>query len=208
MLNHKYVIEFKAAAYTEIKALTGKHIWDEVRVIKKAHRLPTMQVFTYKENLDNYIIRFKARLVIYGDLQAVSQKKVKAITAAYQTFRLLCTLIASFNLNVIQINAVNAFVNALVDNKVYLIPPKGIDLPPGFSFRLRKAIYRLQKSPKLWFLEMSAALQSMGLKAVPDKLYLYIYPTKPIFIFFYVNNILIIRHLSYYQQIKDILKQL
>ena len=128
--------------------------------------------------------------------------------AAYWTFCLLCALITGFDLNVIQINAINAFINALVNNKVYLIPPKGIDLLPGFFFCLKKAIYRLQKSPKLWFLEMSTALQSMGLKAVLDKPYLYVYPTKPIFVFFYINDILIIRHLSYRQQIEDILKQL
>ena len=129
-----------------------------------------MWVFTYKKNSDGFITRFKARLVVYKDLQAASQEEVKAITAAYWTFRLLYALIAGFDLNVIQINAVNAFVNALVNDEVYLIPPKGIDLPPGFSLRLRKAIYRLRKSPKLWFLEMSAALQSIGLKAIPDKL--------------------------------------
>jgi len=43
---------------------------------------------------------------------------------------------------------------------------------------------------------MSAALRSMGLKAVPDKPYLYIHPTEPIFVFFYVDDILIIGHLS------------
>ena len=197
MLNHKYATEYKAAARTEIKTLTGKHTWDEVRLIKKVHRLPTMWVFTYKEDSDGYITRFKARLVVRGDLQAVTQEEVKAITAAYRTFRLLCALIAGFDLDVIQIDAVNAFVNALVDDEVYLIPPEGIDLPLRFSLRLRKAIYKLQKSPKLWFLEIFVTLQSIGLKAVPDKLYLYIYPTKPIFIFFYINNILIIRHLSY-----------
>jgi hypothetical protein len=40
----------------------------------------------------------------------------------------------------------------------------------------------------------------MGLKAIPDEPYLYVHPTKPIFVFFYINNILIIGHLSYYQQ--------
>ena len=68
MLNYKYAIEFKAATYTEIKALTGKHTQDEVRLIKKAYQLPTIQVFTYKEDLDGYIIRFKAYLVVRGDL--------------------------------------------------------------------------------------------------------------------------------------------
>ena len=78
--------------------------------------------------------------------------------AAYWTFRLLCAFIAGFNLDVIQINAVNAFINALVDDEVYFIPLKGVDLLPGFSLRLRKVIYGLRKSLKLWFLEMSAAL--------------------------------------------------
>jgi len=198
MLNHKYTTEFKAAAHTEIRALTRKQTWDKVRLIGKVHRLPTIWVFTYKEDSDGFITRFKACLVVRGDLQAVSQEEVKAITAAYRTFRLLYALIASFDLDVIQINAVNAFINALVDNKVYLIPPKGIDLPPRFSLRLRKAMYGLRKSPKLWFLEMSAALQSIGLKVVPNKPCLYVHPTKPIFIFFYVDDILIIGHLSCY----------
>ena len=68
MLNYKYAIEFKVAAYTKIKALIGKHTQDKVRLVKKAYRLPTIQVFTYKEDLDGYIMRFKAYLVIYGDL--------------------------------------------------------------------------------------------------------------------------------------------
>ena len=45
---------------------------------------------------------------------------------------------------------------------------------------------------------MSAALQSMGLKTVPNKPYFYIHSTEPIFVFFYVDEILIIKHLSYY----------
>ena len=68
MLNYKYAIEFKAATYTKMKALTRKYTQDEVRLVKKAYRLPTIQVFTYKEDLDSYITRFKARLVVCRDL--------------------------------------------------------------------------------------------------------------------------------------------
>ncbi len=67
MFNHKYAIEYKAATRTKIKTLTGKHTQDEVRLIKKVYRLPTIQVFIYKEDLDGYIMRFKACLVIYKD---------------------------------------------------------------------------------------------------------------------------------------------
>jgi len=37
MLNYKYAIEFKAAAYTKIKALTGKQTWDKVQLVKKVY---------------------------------------------------------------------------------------------------------------------------------------------------------------------------
>ena len=78
--------------------------------------------------------------------------------AAYWTFCLLCTLIIGFDLNIIQIDAVNTFINTLVDNEVYFIPFKGMDLLPRSSLCLRKVMYRLQKSLKLWFLEMSVTL--------------------------------------------------
>ena len=68
MLDYKYAIEFKAATYTKIKALIGKYTQDKVRLVKRAYQLPTMWVFTYKEDLDGYIIRFKARLVVRKDL--------------------------------------------------------------------------------------------------------------------------------------------
>ena len=68
MLNYRYATEFKVATHTEIKALMGKHTQDEVWLVKKVYQLPTMQVFTYKEDLDGFIMRFKAYLVIYKDL--------------------------------------------------------------------------------------------------------------------------------------------
>ena len=68
ILNYKYVIEYKAAAQTKIKTLTRKYTQDKVWLIKKVYRLPIMWVFTYKEDVDGFIIRFKACLVVYRDL--------------------------------------------------------------------------------------------------------------------------------------------
>ena len=35
MFNYKYIIEFKAATHTKMKALTEKYTWDKVQLIKK-----------------------------------------------------------------------------------------------------------------------------------------------------------------------------
>jgi hypothetical protein len=42
------------------------------------------------------------------------------ITGAYRTFRLLTALVAAFDLDIIQLDAVNAFINADLDQDVYI----------------------------------------------------------------------------------------
>ena len=105
-------------------------------------------------------------------------------------------------------DAVNAFVNALVDEEIYLVPLNGLDVASGISLRLRKALYGLRKSLKLWFLEISATLRAMGLQPVPDEQCLYVHPSKPIFVFFYVDDILIIGHPTVREEMEDILTKL
>ena len=57
--------------------------------------------------------------------------------------------------------------------------------------KLWKSLYGLYKSLKLWFIEILATLHRLGLIPVPNKPYLFVYPTRPIMIFFYVNDILL-----------------
>jgi hypothetical protein len=208
MLVHKYATEFKAAVRVELRGLTTKHIWDEVRPAEKVFRLPTMWVFTYKTDSDGFVTRFKARLVARGDLQAISKDEVKALTAAYRTFRLLCALICAFDLDVIQLDAINAFANALIDQEIYISPPSGLEVSPGVSLRLRKALYGLRKSPKLWFLEISAALKHMGYQPVPDEPCLFVHPIKLLFVFFYVDDILVIGHPTLHKEMEEIVHKL
>ncbi|RMZ81072.1 hypothetical protein DV738_g2358, partial [Chaetothyriales sp. CBS 135597] len=103
VVNNPYEDEFKAAIRTELKSLRSKH----------AHLGR------------GFIVRFKARLVIRGDLQDISNDEVRAITAEHSTLRILCALIATFDLDVIQADAVNAFVSAFIDEEIYLTPPQG-----------------------------------------------------------------------------------
>jgi hypothetical protein len=76
---------------------------------------------------------------------------MRATTLASTTFQTLMAITARFNLETIQIDAVNAFIYCDLDKVVY------IKLPPGFNkgktdkvLRLRKALYGLQRSPLLW----------------------------------------------------------
>lgn len=101
-------------------------------------------------------------------------------------------LVAAFDLEVIHLDAVNAFVNADVDEEVHITMPEGYkEGRKDMVLKLRKALYGLRKSPKLWFIEISATLRRLGLIPVPDEPCLFVHPTKPILIFFYVDDILL-----------------
>jgi hypothetical protein len=62
-----------------------------------AEILPLMWVFTYKFNEDGYLYKFKARLVVRGDLQQ-DYGDTYAATLAAKIFRCLIALAAAFDL--------------------------------------------------------------------------------------------------------------
>jgi hypothetical protein len=59
----------RAAAHKEMRALLSKNTWDEVQKSSQTNTLPTKWVFSYKEDSDGYVTKFKARLCARGDLQ-------------------------------------------------------------------------------------------------------------------------------------------
>ena len=162
MMNHPMSTHFRAAAHKEIKALIAKHTWDEVIRPPKTNILPTKWVFLYKKDTDGYVTKFKARLCARGDLQSgVNKHDVAALTGAYRTFRMLMALTAAFDLDVIQLDAVNAFVNADLDEDVYISCPDGYkDAGRDICLKLRKALYGLRKSPRLWHTEFTTDRKS------------------------------------------------
>jgi hypothetical protein len=56
---------------------------------------------------------------------------------------------ARFDLEMIQYDAVNTFVHAKLDDKVFMRMPDGYK-KPGVILKLNKALYSLRKSPLLW----------------------------------------------------------
>ena len=82
--------------------------------------MPVIQVFTYKTNNNGYLIRFKACLYTRDNLQESVYKDIYTTTLAAKLFRALMAIIAVFNLNCQQGNAVNAFTNSEINKVVYI----------------------------------------------------------------------------------------
>jgi hypothetical protein len=120
MLKHPHLVEFRKAADREFNALLEKGTFKYIKKLKiddTKEPLPLMWVFTYKFDQDRYLLKHKAQLVARRDLQYTAEDTYTATLAA-QTFRAIIAIVAAFDLETQQYNAVNAFANALLTNLI------------------------------------------------------------------------------------------
>jgi hypothetical protein len=61
---------------------------------------------------------------------------------------------------VFAIDVVGAFLNANANDNVYFYMPQGFE--EGKVLKLKKALYRLRQSPKLWYNTLASALHGLG----------------------------------------------
>ena len=120
-----------------------------------------------------------------GDQEKEQEQETYAATLAGRSFRTLIALAAKHDLELIQYDATNAFVNASLDDDVYMTMPLG-HRKPGLVLKLQKALYRLRKSPLLWYRELTKSLSEFGFKPVPYEPCCYTYDG--VIIFFYVDD--------------------
>ena len=113
MLAHPYTSQFKIATNKEFNTLLAKKTFEYVDEYSEEKPLPLMWVFKYKFDSDGYLIKYKARLYARGDLQSTDEDTYAATLAA-QTFRAMMSLVAAYDLETRQYDAINAFVNALL----------------------------------------------------------------------------------------------
>jgi hypothetical protein len=107
-----------------------------------------MWVFTYKTDKHGMLQNYKARLVVCGNQQESGDLPTRTTTLAATSFRTLMAITAKFDLETIQLDAVNAFVNAKLDELVYMRTPPGFPIR-NHVLRLNRALYGLRRSPLL-----------------------------------------------------------
>src|SRR5208282_3429447 len=140
MLKHEHSIEFKKAADKEFEALLQKETFKYVEksnINDKLPLLPLMWVFTYKFDQDGFLLKHKARLVARGDLQYTAEDTYAATLAA-QTFRAVMAIVAAFDLETRQYDAVNAFANATLPTPIPCYCAEGYERS-GFVLWVQKA---------------------------------------------------------------------
>jgi hypothetical protein len=191
MQRHSHQPGFLAAASKEVNSLREMGTFEETNVPdpKRRHQvLPLKWVFDYKYDSDGYLLKYKARICVRGDLQRMTTDEKRAATLAARLARAVFGFVAAFGWNMRHVDAMNAFLNSLMDEEVYTQMPEGFR-KTGRCWRLLRALYGLRRSPRLWHIEETRVLTKIGLKQVPDEPCLFI--GEGIIVFFYVDDIII-----------------
>ena len=84
--------------------------------------------------------------------------------AKMNTVRLLLSLAIHFGWEIQQYDVNNAFLHGDLEEEVYMEPPPGFDdkYGPDKVFRLKKALYGLKHSPRVWFGRFAKAMMQFG----------------------------------------------
>jgi hypothetical protein len=204
---HAHGKQFKTAAVTEFDSCwkKGTFALPDITVENTADAVPLMWVFTYKFDEDGYLLKYKARLVVRGDLQA-QYGDTYAATLAARLFRALMALACAFNLKAMQYDVPNAFLNALLDRTLYVRTPDGFQDKYGRTLRLLRALYGLKEAPRLWAIHFQESLRKLGLHPVQGFPCLWI--NDRVILFFYVDDIIILFHPDYQDDFEKLERQL
>ncbi|GAA5920011.1 hypothetical protein JCM5296_002212, partial [Sporobolomyces johnsonii] len=162
--------EWSTSDARELDAIAKNDTADLVHpsVIPRGTRvLPTHWVRRKKRRPSGEVLKFKSRVVVNGSLQqeGVDYTETFASVGKAPTLRLLYALTALFNLTVESYDVDSAFLGAEIDQAVFVRPPAGFQPPPGkdgYVWRLKKSLYGLKQSPRLWKQRLTSILNDVG----------------------------------------------
>ena len=204
MLKHPHVSGFQLAFQIEIKQLTSKGVWKEASLDEctKAGKksIPTTWVFRYKFDDQNYLLKHKVKLCVRGDFQQTEQNTF-VVTLALRIFRVLMTIVAAFDLEIKQYDAINTFVNSDIDEPTYCISFDEWTDASNKLLSLLKALYGLKQSSALWYKHLLKTLIELDLNRVSEIKCLFI--NDYMLLFFYVNDIAVLYHRNHIKQVDE-----
>ncbi|MBW0476561.1 hypothetical protein O181_016276 [Austropuccinia psidii MF-1] len=85
-----------------------------------------------------------------------------APTATFTSLRILLTIAAQSEMHVASFDFVEAYLNASIEEEIWIHPPEGLEIPAGSGCRLRKALYGTCQAGRFWWTHLCTSLEKRG----------------------------------------------
>tara|TARA_B100000513_G_scaffold134466_1_gene60444 strand:- start:24 stop:4298 length:4275 start_codon:yes stop_codon:yes gene_type:complete len=161
--------KWKEAMNEEIKQLEKRNTWKWVPLPSNRKAISSKWVYKIKENADGSIERYKARLVARGFTQeyGIDYNETFAPVVRSTTKRIMMAIAATEGWKIKQLDIKSAFVNATVEEDIYMKPPEGMEVKKDkqgnkLCLKLERALYGLKQAGRNWYENLEKWLLSQN----------------------------------------------
>jgi hypothetical protein len=161
--------EWSKAYQAEADSFARNKVYDWVPRPRNKTVIKTRTLFGKKRDLDGNVHKYKVRYVAkgFGQEFGVNVFDTYAPVVKPATFRAVLQVAAHRDYDMVQQDVRTAFLQADLDEEVYIEPMAGVPKPTGkdgYVWKLNKAVYGLKQSPRAWNKRLTDYLRSIGLK--------------------------------------------
>jgi Reverse transcriptase (RNA-dependent DNA polymerase) len=188
------VESWREAMNKEIMSLVAQGTWEVVPRSQATAAgqkiIPGTWVLRRKRKPDGSISKLKARWCVRGDLQD-SQDNTFAPVVRWETIRMLLYFSLFFGLKTKSIDFSNAFVQATLNDPIYVHLPRGFwhEGNDDVCCKLKKSLYGITQAPRLWFEHLRDKLIARGFRQSRyDPCLFY---SKEVYLVVYVDDVII-----------------
>lgn len=160
----KYARQWEEAVKKEMKSCVDAGVFEPCEELPRgAHVISTRLVFAVKPDSQNRVERFKARFVARGfsQVDGIDYHETYSPTVNRKSVRLLLTIAALKDLELSQMDFDTAYLNAELEENIYIETPWGITSKAKYQ-KLLKALYGLKQAAREWNKAADKMLRSLG----------------------------------------------
>ncbi|RVW63854.1 Retrovirus-related Pol polyprotein from transposon TNT 1-94 [Vitis vinifera] len=181
----------------EMKSMKDNGVWDLVELPEGVKSIGCECIFKTKRDSKGNIVRYKARLVAKGFTQkeGIDYKETFSPVSSKDSFRIIMTLVAHYNLELHQMDVKTAFLNGNIDETIYMVQPENFESNDSKQLvcRLKRSIYGLKQASRQWYRKLNQVITSFAFKEniIDQCIYLKFSGSKFIILVLYVDDILL-----------------
>ena len=165
-MSHPDAVQWEMACADEMHAFEHMGVYEVVPRPEGRKVVGSKWVFRIKRGPTGEIQKYKARIVAQGftQVKGIDYDETFAPVAKLSSICAILAIAAELNLEVHQMDVKSAYLNAKLEEEIYMAPPPGFDIPDSMVLKLVKAVYGTKQGGRMWYQDIRATLENMGYK--------------------------------------------
>lgn len=158
--------KWKEAIEKELNSLNKMETWKVVKKEKHMNIIKSKWVFRIKRG-ENEQQKYKARLVAIGYYQRKGIDFLESYSPVMKlsSLRIILAIANIMDLELRQLDVETAYLHGDLKEEVYMEIPKGCDLnKENYCYQLKKSLYGLKQSGRVWNMKLDEELKKMKFK--------------------------------------------